>query len=110
MNDFSFFHMIILIYIKEFLEYINDCFFFNKRIIYNFDHIIIFILSFIEFVIYLIFLEVIQLNCCGLNYFIKKNIERRAIEEVYHENRFNDLDDILDEFPEDNEYKEKIEI
>lgn len=59
-----------------------------------------FVAVFIEFIGYMIFLEIIQLNFCGLNRDISLNIEKRAHLELNHmdndsESDF-DLDDSLD--------------
>ena len=56
--------------------------------------IISIIICSIEFLISLIFLEIIILNFCGLNKNVKKNIEKRA--KLDYENQFNDHKEILD--------------
>ena len=44
--------------------------------------IIVLITSTIEIFFILVFLEIIELKFCGLNKYIKKNIEKRALDDV----------------------------
>ena len=92
MNDFTIYHLLILFNIEEFIKRIV-----NPK---NFDLIIILILFFIELLMYLIFLEIIELNFCGLSRNIKKNIKERALSDSNLEdnnNRDSFLDDNNDE-------------
>jgi len=70
--DYTIYHMYIPFLIQYFIE----------NILKNFDFIEnIFLISsfFIELMMILIFLEIIEINCCGLNKNLKRNIELRGI-------------------------------
>ena len=54
---------------------------FDPKILYNISP---FICSFIGFLIYL---EIIELNFCNLNYNLKKYINIRCIKDIYEDNR-----------------------
>ena len=78
-NSFSIFHIYLLFQIKEF----------GKGILEEMDKKanswgiwIAFFSYFPEIFLILVFLELIELKFCGLNKNMKKNIEKRAIEEV----------------------------
>lgn len=78
------------------------------------------ILQIIEFLMYFVYLEIIELNFCGLNKYIKNNIQRRAIDEYKdiekeeageHELKINfDLDGgFTSNFDNENDSDEKKE-
>jgi len=71
--DYTLYHSYILLLLENFIEDII-----NKDKTFN-----IFIIScfFIELIMILIFLEIIELNFWGLNKNLKKNIESRALKE-----------------------------
>jgi hypothetical protein len=73
--------------------------FFYNMVKYKSYPIILFIFCIIgifELFITLVFLEIIELNFCGLNTYIKRNIQLRAIEDI------NDNDDLIKEEKEEN--------
>ena len=71
-NDYSIFHMFVPFIIKKFI----------REIIGSENNIFFLISSFsIELIMILIFLEIIEINFCGLNENLKRNIELRALTE-----------------------------
>ena len=91
MNDFTIYHILIPHQMQVLIGNIIEFYDFEKYPAYNF--IIILILFFIELLMYLIFLEVIELNFCDLNKDTKKNIAKRAISDIsYEDNRDTYLD------------------
>ena len=90
MNDFSIYHLLILCNIEEFIKQIVNP---NKT---NFDLIILLIFFFIEFLMYLIFLEIIELNFCGLSQNIRKNIKKRALNDSKLEDDNDNRDSFID--------------
>jgi len=63
------------------------------------------ILGILFFFLFLIFNEIIEINCFGLQKNTKKNIEKRAIEEEKANNEIND-DDEKDDNKSDNDDNE----
>ena len=98
MNDFTFYHIIIPIQIEEFINNIKDQINQEKPI-----EVIIPLFCY-EFLFYLIFLEIIELNFCGLNKNIRKNIEKRAISDLKNDVRGDSYFDLS----EDNDDNESI--
>jgi len=89
-NDYSIFHMYIPLLINHFIQ----------NIIKNFEIIeIIFLIScfFIELIMILVFLEIIEIKFCGLNENLKRNIELRAMIDSSLSNENDDDDEIDDE-------------
>ena len=81
---FTPFHILITSIIKEFYYNIKI----NENIILNI--IGIFALILISFM-FLVFVEIIELNACNISYNTKKNIERRSqIESSYNKRHFRD--------------------
>ena len=77
------FHFIISESISEYIYYTYDCFFTNSH--YDiFDIIVYMIIYIINFFFSLVFNEIIILNFCNLSYNIKKNIEKREIEDIFY--------------------------
>ena len=75
--DFTLYHLYLPFLVKKFIEEIfshivNGNFFKNSFLISCFC---------IELIMILVFLEIIELNFCGLNKNLKKNIEFRSITE-----------------------------
>ena len=73
---------------------------FIQNIIKNFEIIeIIFLIScfFIELIMILVFLEIIEIKFCGLNENLKRNIELRAMIDSSLSNENDDDDEIDDE-------------
>ena len=68
----------------------------------------IIVTSFLELIATLIFLEIIELRCCGLNKYLKKSIEERAIKEINDSYDTNDLDDENDEYDINIEEKRTV--
>ena len=99
MNDFSFYHLLILININQFIRHIFN---YNN----NFDMIILLILFFIELLMYLIFLEIIELNFCGLSENIRKNIKKRALIDSSIEDDNNNRDIFLGDINYELNYDE----
>ena len=78
LNSFSIFHYILLVYFGEVISSIFD-------LISNYDtlYMVIIIITFpIEIFGCLVLIETIELNFCGLNLNIKKNIIKRSINEM----------------------------
>ena len=98
--DFTLYHYYIPLLIENFIFDIS------KQIgNENKKYFIIFIISsfFIELIMILVFLEIIELNFCGLNKDLKKNIEFRALNETsleikdYYDNEDDNERDIKNE-------------
>ena len=100
MNNFSFYHILIPIEINAFIEniifYLED---YDTEDKYFFIRLALF---FIEFLMYLVFLEVIQINCCGLNKNIKKKIKERAMTESLLLDSLDNRDSVLDGVDEED--------
>ena len=79
MKDFSLYHIIIQFNIGNFIIYIIKII---KNMPTLFHLIFPLILFFFEFLMYFIFFEIIELNFCNLNKNIKKNIKKRAIDDL----------------------------
>ena len=89
-NDYSIFHMYIPFLIQYFLE----------NILKNIELIeIIFLISsfFIELIMILVFLEIIEIKFCGLNENLKRNIELRSLTESSLAIEDDDDDDEIDD-------------
>ena len=76
-NDFTLYHIYVPLLIEYFI--VNISIEIENENIFNIIFLIICFL--IELVMILIFLEIIELNFCGLNKNLKKNIEFRAIDD-----------------------------
>ena len=81
------FSSLIYIFLVELIELIRNNIktekFFNKDdLIYYYDFSA-YICSFIGFMIYL---EIIELNFCNLNYNLRKYINKRSVEDIYEDN------------------------
>lgn len=76
MEYFTIFHIIILVNIGIFTNIFISIFSVNDI------NIFLIISMILELLMYLVFLEVIELNFCGLSTNIKKNIKERAISDV----------------------------
>jgi hypothetical protein len=90
--DYTIYHIYIPLIIENFIENIIKEF--------NTFEIVFLILSFlIELIMILVFLEIIEINCCGLNENLKRNIESRGIidSSLAIENDDDDDDDEIDE-------------
>ena len=97
MRDYSTFHILISIIISEMQPFIEDV----KKI--GWDFLIIFIVFNIILFLLLIFIEVFELNFCGLQNNTKKNIQKRALleEKNIKQNDDNDNDNIFENDDED---------
>jgi hypothetical protein len=87
--DYTIYHIYIPLIIENFIENIIKEF--------NTFEIVFLILSFlIELIMILVFLEIIEINCCGLNENLKRNIESRGIidSSLAIENDDDDDDEI----------------
>ena len=71
-NDYTIYHIYIPLLIKYFIKNIIK----NLR---NYEKIFLISSFFIELIMILIFLELIEINCCGLNKNLKRNIQSRGI-------------------------------
>jgi len=92
-NDYSIYHIYIPFLIKYFIENII-------RYLKNpFDKSILISSFIIELIMILVFLEIIEINCCGLNKNLKRNIESRGIidSSLTIENDDYDDDDEIDD-------------
>ena len=97
--DFSLYHIYIFSLVENFV----------KNVIKNLGIIgdIILISSFIiEMIMILVFLEIIEINLCGLNENLKRNIESRGIIESTLINEDDDNDEIDDLNGNNNENNE----
>ena len=77
-NDYTLYHIYVPLLLENFAKNIIN-------MTENFDIFITIFLSisfFIELIMILIFLELIEVECCGLNKNVKKNIELRAIIDL----------------------------
>ena len=102
--DFSVCHSFLLLHISQILEikiFIEG----TEDIIYII-FIIIFVYGVSTFLI-LLFLEIIEINICGISYDTKKNIEKRANIEMFISENEEEADDNSDEEKE-NEDKEEL--
>ena len=88
--DYTIFHIYIPFILENFLNNIFYSFGNNERI---------FLISsfFIELIMILIFLEIIEINCCGLNENLKRNIQSRGIIDSSLAIENDDNDEIDDE-------------
>jgi len=89
--DFTLYHIYIPLLVENFV--INLAIHFENKLIIFF--LIIFFL--IELAMILIFLEIIELNFCGLNENLKKNIEFRALADTPLENKEYDDEEVDNE-------------
>ena len=97
MNDFSVYHIIIPINIGYFLIFLIEAILQPDK---NYAYIIFSsILFFVEFLMYFIFLEIIELNFCNLNKNIKKNIKKRAKDDLL----IKEIDSFYEEIEENEE-------
>ena len=95
-NDFTIYHIMILQQMGILIGNILEFYDFKTYAIYNF--IIVLIMFFIELLMYLIFLEIIEIKFCNLNKNTKKNIANRAISDLSDEdNRDTYLDIYYDD-------------
>ena len=60
-----------------------------------FENIFLISSFFVELIIILVFLEIIEINCCGLNENLKRNIQSRGIIDSSLANEKDDDDDEL---------------
>ena len=60
----------------------------------------------VSFIGFLIYLEIIELNCFQLDYNLRNTITRRGINESLDIENINDEDDMNDSFIEENENNE----
>jgi hypothetical protein len=77
-NDYTLYHIYVPLLLENFAKNIIN-------MTENFDIFITIFLSisfFIELIMILIFLELIEVECCGLNKNVKKNIELRAMIDL----------------------------
>ena len=105
-HDFSVCHSFLLIHISQILgfgNFISDTGFYSYQIIcYSLGFILNIFFS-------LVFLEIIEINRCGMNYNTKKNIEIRAIQDMEYSD-LNLNDDNEEKEDDDDDKKPKIEI
>ena len=96
-NDYTIYHIYIPFLIRFFIENIIKDF-----IIY--DKIILISSFIIELIMIFVFLEIIEINCCGLNKNLKRNIESRGRidSSLTIENDDDDEDEIDDERNDEN--------
>jgi hypothetical protein len=98
MNDFTIYHIMILQQMGILIGNILEFYDFEKYAIYNF--IIVLIMFFIELLMYLIFLEIIEINFCDLNKNTQKNIAKRALNDISDEDH---RDTYLDIYYDEND-------
>ena len=100
--DYSIFHMYIPFLIEYFLENITKDF---NMIEKSF----LIVSLFIELIMILVFIEIIEINCCGLNKNLKKNIqERGTIDSSLNIENDDDNDNDNDSDDEGNDERSKI--
>ena len=98
-HDFSVCHSFLVINLSEIREEIEFIKKNNKNISYIiFNFIVVFLISFL---LILLFLEIIEINICGLSYNTKRNIELRATTD----SKYSIIDDI-----EDDEISNQTEV
>ena len=102
--DYSIFHMYIPFSIEIFIENIIDNFEMKEKTI-------LIISNLIEIIMILIFIEIIEINCCGLNKNLKKNIQTRgtidsSLNIENDDDNDNDSDDDIND--EGNDERSKI--
>jgi len=82
-NKYTIFHILLLIQNREFIYYIFNIYYIYNKINVTPISVIIKSISYIlEFFMILVFLEIIELNFCGLNENVKRKIKDRADDEV----------------------------
>ncbi len=85
------FHYIISESISEYIYYAYDCFLTDNSNYKTVD-IIIYMITYIIILFFsLVFNEIIILNFCNLSYNIKKNIEKRELEDIFYTTRNSNL-------------------
>ena len=107
MNNFTIFHIIILCTINTLIVSIVDLIISPSS---DYEIIMIIITFLIEILSVFIFLEIIELNFCGLNHNLRKNIISRSIDEDKLIYEINDDADEVDDNSENDlpNNKEKI--
>ena len=92
--DYTIFHMFIPFIIETFIENII-------KNLGKLENIFLITSFFIELIIILVFLEIIEINCCGLNKNLKRNIELRGKIDSSSLIQIDDDDDDEIEFRSD---------
>ena len=114
LNNYTIFHIFVPLNLFYLIFQIND----TTQLKDNFvEYILLVIIDIVEFIIMLVFLELIEINFCSLSYNTKKNIRNRANREssdLDNQNKNNDngndsslINDEMDD--EDNNIEEKNE-
>ena len=106
-HDFSVCHSFLLIHISQFLGF--GAFINNNSGIYSYQLLCFGIGFFLSILFILVFLEIIEINRCGMNYNTKKNIEIRAIEDMEYSD-LNINNDNEEKQEDDDDKNPKIEI
>ena len=87
LNDYTVFHIMLFFSITVFISNIS-----NIILDFNINDFILVIITFpFEIFFILVFVEIIELNFCGLNSNLKKNIIERGSEEI--DSLFEEKDD-----------------
>ena len=100
--------IIIKIFSPEYFVCFNNCYYFIIELTNiiaskfmdisdNYDKIFNLFSELFAILACLIYLEIIELNFCDLNYYLKKNIDKRGRTESNIENLYNDDDDDLND-------------
>jgi hypothetical protein len=117
LNNYTIFHIFLPLNLLNFLYLINDTAQIKDNLI---EYVLLIIIDFFEFIIMLVFLELIEINLCSLSYNTKENIRKRANKESsdldsQNKNNENDNPLIKDEMEEEDsaiieDENEKIEL
>ena len=99
-NDFSVLHSFLLIYCSEIIGIKLILLDINTNLYYFIYYIVVYLGLGIFFI--LLFLEVIELNICGLSFYVKSNIQSRAMKELLLFNDEGDDSDEEEEIEENN--------
>ena len=101
LNKYSMLHLFIFFKIDALLDSSIIIIDKDSKNAKQYNYVIELVLQLVEYLMYFIYLEIIELNFCGLNKYIKHNIQSRAIDEYK---------DIEKEEKQENDLKVKFDL
>ena len=109
LNKYSTLHLFIFFKLDSFLDSLEFIIDKESKEKERYEFLIESIMQFIEIFMYLVYLEIIELNFCGLSENIKNNIQNRAIDE-YKEigKEEKERDNLNANFESDEDYPSKL--
>ena len=98
LNNYSIFHIFLPLYLLNLMHHISNTNQIKEKLV---ECVILIIIDIIEFIIMLVFLELIEINFCSLSLNTKKNIKERANKDALifdsQNNNANDNDNDNDD-------------